>query len=114
MQTPAIRFLRNIAATLATLSGVALIGALWFRELDGVALTDAVAGSVYLFVGIGLYGSSRFTLFVATAVAAAGLATVAGRSGNPDALSQLRMLADLIIILCSAWVLWRLRNKHRR
>ncbi len=113
MQTPAIRFLRNIAATLATLSGVALIGALWLRELDGVALMDAVAGSVYLFVGIGLYGSSRFTLFVATAVAAAGLAMVAGRPGNPDALLQLRMLVDLIIILCSAWVLWRLRNKHR-
>jgi len=106
-----LRLLRNVAATLVTMSGAALIGALWFRELDGMALLDALAGSIYLFIGIGLYGQSRFTLFVAIAASAVSALYLSYVRDAPGILDQLRISADLIVIGCSAWVLWQVRKK---
>lgn len=102
--------MRNCAATLVTALGTGLVAALWFRELDRTALLDALAGSIYLFIGIGLYGRSRFTLFVAIAVCAGNIFHLSRYGGNPGAVHQLRMLADLIVILCSGWVLWQVRH----
>ncbi len=113
MKAAAIRLLRYLAATVVTVSGTALVGALWFRDLTGEALLDALIGSIYLFIGIGLYGRSRFTLFLAIAVAVAHLAFLAsttGLAGTADPLQQLRSLADLVVILCSGWVLWQVRH----
>ena len=58
-----VRRLRNFAATLVTLSGIAHIAALWHRELTEAALLDALLGSVYLIIGLGLYGQSFGTLY---------------------------------------------------
>ena len=113
MKATAIRFVRNGAALLVTAAGAALIGALWFRDLTGEALLDALIGAVYLFVGIGLFGRSRFTLFLALATPAAHLvflANTTGLAGTADPLHQVQLLADLIVILCSAWVLWQVRH----
>ena len=108
------RFLRYTAATLVTLAGIALVGALWFRELSGPALLDALVGSVYLFIGIGLFGRSRFTLFLAIGVCLASVAWLSSLTDSPDSLQQLRMLVDLAVILCSGWVLWQLRRQSAR
>jgi hypothetical protein len=102
--------LRNSAATLVTASGVALIGALWFRNLDGPALLDALIGSIYLFIGIGLYGQSRFTLFVAIAASGASIVHLSGFGEAPGVIYQLRMLADFGVILCCACELWRMKK----
>lgn len=113
MKAAAIRLLRNVAATVVTVSGIALVGALWFRDLTGTALLDALIGSIYLFIGIGLYGRSRFTLFLATAVAAAHIAFLAGSTDTTemaDPMRQLRLLADMVVILCCVWVLWQVRH----
>ncbi len=110
MHAPGTRFLRNCAATLVTISGLSLIAALWLRELTGPALLDAFIGSVYLFIAIGLYGRSRFTLFVAMAACGASLVWLSNREDVASAPVQLRMLADLMAILCCGWVLWQVRN----
>jgi hypothetical protein len=104
---------RNCAAALVIAAGALLIGALWFRDLTGQALLDALIGAVYLFIGIGLFGRSRFTLFLAITAPAAHLvflANTTGLAGTTDPLHQIQLLADLIVILCSAWVLWQVRH----
>lgn len=111
MPRTALQLLRNCTATLVTLSGTALIAALWFRELNAAALRDAAAGSVYLFIGIGLYGRSRFTLFLAIAVCTGSLVYFSRHGSGGGPLHQLRVLADLVAILCSGWILWQLRHR---
>ena len=49
--------LRFTAATLMCLSGLGQIAALWLRELTGTALVDGLLGTVYLVIGIGLFGT---------------------------------------------------------
>jgi hypothetical protein len=112
--SPTSRFLRSLAATLVTLAGLSLLGALWFRDLSGPALLDAMQGSVYLFIGIGLFGSSRFTLFLAIGVCLASIGWSSSQTDSPDNLQQLRMLLDIAVVLCSCWVLWQLRRPSNR
>ena len=114
MPNPTIKFLRATAATLVTIAGITLVGSLWFRELSGAALQDAIVGSVYLFIGIGLFGRSRFTLFLAIGACLASIAWLSSMHKSPDSLMQLRMLVDLAVILCSGWVLWQLRRRPAR
>ena len=111
MQTPTTRFLRNSAAALVTALGTGLVAALWFRDLDAAALADALAGSVYLFIGIGLFGRSRFVLFVAIAACAANAWYLSRYGSTPGSVQQLRILADLIVVLCCGWVLWQVRGE---
>lgn len=99
--------LRNLAALLVTLSGVGQVAMLWFRPLTGEAVIDAVIGIVYIIIGIGLQGQSRFTLFVAIAVPA----TVAGLIVNSEpletmaSLQRTRVALDAAVMLCAAIVL---------
>ena len=111
---PTSKFLRVTAATLVTIAGITLVGSLWFRELSGAALQDAIVGSVYLFIGIGLFGRSRFTLFLAIGACLASIAWLSSMHKSPDSLMQLRMLVDLAVILCSGFVLWQLRRHSAR
>ncbi len=60
--------LRYTAATLMCLSGLGQIAALWLRELTLTALADGLLGTVYLVIGIGLFGHSRFSLFMAIVI----------------------------------------------
>ncbi|MEE4144341.1 MAG: hypothetical protein V2I26_06035 [Halieaceae bacterium] len=104
--------LRVLAALLITLSGIGQVAALWFRELTGAALIDAFIGVVYIIIGIGLQGQSRFTLFLAIAAPAAAAALVLNASppGAPGALQIGRLLTDLAVIICSTVVLANTRD----
>jgi hypothetical protein len=112
--TPNVNFfrLRVLAAILVTLSGIGQVAMLWFRELTGAALIDAMLGVVYIIIGIGLQGQSRFTLFMAIAVPAAAAALVLNTAPN-GALNMLqitRLIIDLAVILCAAMVLANTRK----
>ena len=104
--------IRNTAATLLTLSGISHIAALWFRDIDGTALTAAGFGALYLIIGIGLYGQSRFALFMAIIIPTAGVWLALGDTGlavlSPLGLSQLAIA--LIVVLGSAAVLFTVRH----
>jgi hypothetical protein len=99
--------LRLLAAVLITVSGVGQVAMLWFRELTGAALIDALLGVVYIIIGIGLQGQSRFTLYLAVVVptAAAGLVLNSAPAGPLDMLLIARLAIDLVVVLCCAMLL---------
>ena len=102
--------LRTTAAALMCLSGLGQIAALWLRELSGPALTDGLLGTVYLVIGIGLYGRSRFSLFMAIvipAVASSLLLYTGPLAGQHD---MLRIAVDAAVTLLSTIVLWQVRH----
>ncbi len=96
--------LRVLAAFLITLSGFGLVAMLWFRELTGAVLIDALLGVVYIIIGIGLQGQSRFTLFMAIGVPAAAALLVLNSTpaGALATLQITRLVIDLAVILCAA------------
>lgn len=104
--------LRVLAAILITLSGIGQVAMLWFRDLTGAAVIEALVGVVYIIIGIGLQGQSRFTLFVAIAIPAAAAALVLETTpqGTLSALQIGRLAADAAVILCSALVLANTRQ----
>ena len=110
MRKTFIAKLRNLAATLITLSGITHIAALWLRELNGMALADALLGAVYLIIGIGLFGQSRFSLFMAIVIPAVAAALVLNAIPDPDDIYRARVAVDAIVILSSAVVLWSVRK----
>ena len=99
-------FLRLLAATLVIGSGTGRVASLWFRELNHQAVLDATIGAIYLFMAIGLYGSSRFTLFVAMGLPLASALYTATHYGA-GLWPALRMLGDTLIILGAALSLLR-------
>ena len=104
------RVLRNSAAILITLSGAGQIAALWLRELNPAALLDALLGAVYLIIGIGLFGQSRFTLFMAIAVPAAAAWYMFNPALRGDLVYTTRLATDATVVLFSVLVLWHVRN----
>jgi len=103
--------LRMLIATLMAASGAARIASLWFRDLDERAVAAVLLGAVYLVIAIGLFGQSRFTLFVAIVVPS----TVAFLNLPQLALQQLlptlSIALDLLMAALSVVVLWQLRNR---
>jgi hypothetical protein len=110
MRKTFIAKLRNLAATLLTLSGIAHIAALWLRELDGAALADALLGAVYLIIGIGLFGQSRFSLFMAIVVPAVAAALVFNAFPDPNDIYRARIAVEAIVVLSCTVVLWSVRK----
>lgn len=102
--------LRNTAATLMCLSGALQIAALWQRELTGVAVADVLCGTVYLVIGIGLFGQSRFSLFMAMLVPSVAIAVLLYFVLPPAQIHTLRMSVDVVIVLLCAIVLWETRH----
>lgn len=102
--------LRNLAAVLMTFSGIGHVASLWLRELSAGALTDASLGAVYLIIGIGLFGQSRFTLFMAIIIPATAAGLLLYAFPNPGQVHTARLAVDAIVILCSTIVLWHVRN----
>jgi hypothetical protein len=104
--------LRNSSALLITLSGIAHLASLWFRELTPEALMTALIGAVYLFIGIGLYGQSRFTLFTAILLPALGSAIQLRLVPweQLDDLQSTGIAINSFVILASAYILWRVRH----
>jgi hypothetical protein len=103
--------LRLLAASLVTLSGAGRVASLWFRDLDQQAVFALLLGAVYLIVGIGLFGQSRFVLFVSIALCS----TVALYSlpfiDTFPPLQQTGIATDIIVVCLSAIVLWQVRNR---
>lgn len=105
--------LRNIAATLLTLCGISHIALLWLRDINLPLLLSVSFGAVYLFIGIGLYGQSRFALFTAIIFpglgAALALSTYPATSFSSLGLGQLA--SDFVVIAISTWVLFKVRHR---
>ena len=102
--------LRHTAATLMCLSGLGQIAALWLRELTGTALADVLLGTVYLVIGIGLFGHSRFSLFVAVVVPVTATAVLLYTVPHPEQVYTLRIAVDAVVVLLSVIVLWQVRH----
>ena len=104
--------LRNIAATLLTLSGISHIALLWIRDIDLPLLVSVSFGAIYLFIGIGLYGQSRFALFTAIIMPGigAGLALSHFPLSTFSTLGLSQLGVDVIVVLFSAIVLFAVRN----
>jgi hypothetical protein len=103
-------FLRATAASLMCLSGLGQIAALWLRELTGSALADGLLGTVYLVTGIGLFGHSRFSLFMAIVIPATASAVLLHSAPLTGPVYTLRIAVDVAIVLLSAVVLWQVRH----
>lgn len=102
--------LRNTAATLMCLSGFAQFAALWLRELTGAALVDGLWGTVYVIVGIGLYGHSRFSVFMGAVIPAVAAGMMIYSLPEPEQAYTLRIAVDVVIVLLCAVVLWESRH----
>lgn len=102
--------LRNTAAVLMCMSGALQIATLWLRELTGVALGDVLCGTVYLVIGIGLFGQSRFSLFMAILVPSVATAVLLYLVWPPAQIHTLRMSVDVVVALLCAIVLWETRH----
>ncbi|QIB66174.1 hypothetical protein [Kineobactrum salinum] len=103
---------RNWAALLVTASGLWQITGLWRYRLTEETLLTALTGSIYLLMAIGLFGRSRFTLFLAIVVC--GTFTLLGLSQTGlwswPPLALLRTGTDLLATVLCARVLWTLRH----
>ena len=105
--------LRPLAALLTGLSGAAQVASLWFRPLQEAALLDAVAGSLYLLLALGLAGSSRFSLFLGIALPSGMLALQLSQGASGESLAQLRLAVDLLVpMLCALLLLLGLRQQR--
>lgn len=106
--------LRNLAAVLATLSGAGQCLALWLLPTTPTLLGTALMGSVYLILGLGLFGISRLSLFLAIVLLPLrswfGLLPL-----DLPSLEFLRVAGDLIIALLCLPVLWAsLDHRHEK
>jgi hypothetical protein len=92
------------------LSGIAQFATLWLRELTGTTLIDGLWGTVYVIVGIGLYGHSRFSVYMGMVVPAAAIGLLLYAIPVLKTLYTLRVAVDVTIILLCAVVLWESRH----
>jgi len=105
--------LRLVAATLVTSAGALRVASLWLRELNQAAVLSLLLGAVYLLIGIGLFGRSRFALFMgmlvpaATSVLAVSYFTMAGL--HP--VQWAGLCADAVAVACCVCVLWQVRKE---
>lgn len=106
-------FLRNTAATLMCVSGIGQIASLWLRELTANALVDGLWGTVYLVIGIGLFGQSRFSLFLAMVIPTAATGILFYTVAQPEQVYALRIAIDVVVVLLCAVVLWEMRHSNK-
>lgn len=102
--------LRNATAVLTSISAVGQIALLWVIDLGTPVLAVAFAGCVYLMLALGLFGVSRFALFLAVVLPA----TRAFTAWNPLPVlhwEQLRTIGDLAIAMLALWLLWDARHR---
>lgn len=99
-------YARPLAATLVVAIGAGHIASLWFRDLDTAAVLSIWVGGIYLIVGLGLFGQSRFTLFVATALCATAALRALADIASLNALQWVGLCADLVAATCCGMALW--------
>ena len=112
MPVSSVTVQRQFAAIVVTVSGVLQIAALWLNRFSEDVLLTAVVGSVYLLVALGLYGRSRFALFVAIATCASSALLAAHELPLTGwtLVEQLRVAGDAIVAMLCLNVLWSVRN----
>ena len=110
MPNTPVSFLRTLAASLICVSGIGQIAALWLRELNGAALADGLLGSVYLIIGIGLFGRSRFSLSLAIIIPGIAIGIILYTLPQPMQAYNLHIAVDSMVVLCSVIELWRVRH----
>lgn len=104
------RRLRYLAANLVLMIGIVLVASPWYRELDATSVISAATGVAYLIIALGLFGQSRFTLFVA----------IGGCLARPwllpavEPLSNALLAMDLLAAACCLVVLWQVRHEPSR
>ncbi|WP_116366845.1 hypothetical protein [Parahaliea mediterranea] len=108
MLTRTLHHMRQLAALLVAASGAWQVAALWFNPLNEGHLLVALIGAAYLLLSVGLFGQSRFSLFLAVVVPALHLWFLVHLG---QALTSLPVAIDLAVILLSARVLWALRHQ---
>ena len=110
--TKPYQLLRNTSALLLLLSGLVHVTSLWFRELTMQNLGSALLGTLYLFIAIGLFGQSRFTLFIAILVPALAcwLQFAGGMPANMTDLQLTGLAINTFVVGSSAYILWRVRH----
>ncbi|MFV0476328.1 MAG: hypothetical protein ACK5ME_00650 [Parahaliea sp.] len=109
--SPSIHFLRQLTAVLATASGFAQVAGLWLGNLAADTVLGALCGSAYLLIGVGLFGQSRFALFLAIALAGSMLALTLQAGTGLTNTNQLRLFVDACIIAASTYILWKQRHQ---
>ena len=105
-------FFRTLAAVLITVSGLSQIATLWLRDLSGMAIANALLGAVYLLIAIGLFGQSRFSLFMAILIPATVSGSILLTAPHTENIYTLRMVADGVVVLFSSLELWRVRHNQ--
>ncbi|MFT4768044.1 MAG: hypothetical protein ACI8RN_001174 [Glaciecola sp.] len=106
--------LRNLAAIVAILSGASQCMSLWLLPTTSTLLLTALTGALYLLLGLGLFGISRFSLFLAIT-----LPPLRGWFGlyplEIPAWELLRIASDLTIALLCIPALWAsLHPEHQK
>jgi hypothetical protein len=92
-------------------SGIAHIASLWFRDLDERAVAALLLGAVYLIIAIGLFGQSRFTLFMAIIVPGSVALTSLPDIQLQQLIPATSIAIDLLVAALSLTVLWQVRNR---
>ena len=97
--------LRSFVALAAMLSGALQVAALWLLPTTMTQLLVALCGAFYLLLALGLFGVSRFSLFLG--IVAPGLRAWFSLWPLPiEVWEQLRILVDCAIALGCIPVLW--------
>jgi lipopolysaccharide export LptBFGC system permease protein LptF len=105
--------LRQLAALLVVCAGAIRVASLWFRELDEVAVLTLLTGTVYLILGIGLFGQSRFSLFMAVLLCSctSGFALRHFTLAGMLPLQLAAVAADVLTAAICAVIFWQLRKE---
>jgi hypothetical protein len=114
MPNPLTFYLRFLAAGLLAGSGVSHIASLWFRELHAGAVGAMLLGAVYLIIAIGLFGQSRFTLFLSIGVPGVFALVSLQQIETPGTLQAVNLFVNAMVICLSTVVLWQVRNRPSR
>ena len=106
------RKLRNISAALMLAEGFTHIGQLWLFKLDSTVIYAALFGVVYLLIGLGLAGHSRFTLWIGVVVLALGAygGYLRYYIFEPELLTLAHIGANMLVVAICTYILFRTRH----
>ncbi len=112
MPVSSIALQRQLAASIVTVSGVLQVASLWRNRLSEDVLLTALVGSIYLLIALGLFGRSRFALFVAVATCGSSALLLGPELplATWSSLQQLRIAGDAIAAVLCLHVLWSVRK----